>query len=241
MPKVCIGTSGWQYDHWFGPFYPDDVRRDSLLRFYSERLQSVEINGTFYSLPGKLTFEDWKKTVPDGFEFAVKASRYITHMKKLMDPEEPVKRLVDAARGLGKKLGPILFQLPPHWSANPDRLAEFVEALPSDCRYAFESRDESWFTDSVYGILRKKNAAFCMYDLAGRFSPKIVTADFVYVRLHGTSDAYQGEYGKESLAGWAGAISTWKRKRKDVYCYFNNDQKGYAVKDALRLQEMVMD
>lgn len=209
------------------------------LGFYAERFHTVEINNSFYQLPSIETFESWRDSTPDGFFFAVKASRYMTHMKKLKDPEEPVKRFFGNVRGLGKKTGPVLFQLPPHWKCNPDRLETFLEALPGNHRYTFEFRDESWWTDEVYELLSRHKTAFCIFDLAGQQSPKEVTAPFVYVRLHGPEGAYQGRYGPKRLGGWMGAFATWARQGREVYCYFDNDQAGYAAQDALRMVEML--
>ena len=237
--KIHIGTSGWNYNHWQGPFYPNDLPSSKWLGFYAERFHTVEINNSFYQLPPVKTFESWRDSTPDGFFFAVKASRYMTHMKKLKDPEEPVKRFFANVRGLGKKTGPILFQLPPHWKCNPDRLESFLEALPGTNRYTFEFRDGSWWTNEVYELLSRHKAAFCIYDLAGQQSPKEVTASFVYVRLHGPEGAYQGRYGPKRLGGWMGAFAAWARQGKEVYCYFDNDQAGYAAQDALRMVEML--
>jgi uncharacterized protein YecE (DUF72 family) len=236
---IHIGTSGWHYDHWKGPFYPDKISAVEMLPHYVGRFHTVEINNSFYQLPKKTTLELWKKTVPSNFVFAFKGSRYITHMKKLKDPSRGVPPLLEAARVLGEKLGPLLFQLPPHWRINLERLDAFLQFLPRDFRYAFEFRDPSWFTDRTYEMLAKREAAFCIYHLAGRLSPKEVTTDFVYVRLHGPDGAYQGQYDGKTLSGWAGAFSTWQRQGKEIFCYFDNDQAGYAAQDALRLQEML--
>lgn len=236
---IHIGTSGWHYDHWKGPFYPDDISAAEMLGFYAGHLGTVEINNSFYQLPEDKTLSEWRDNVPQGFVFSAKASRYITHMKKLKDPEEPVSTFIERITVLGEKLGPILFQLPPRWKLNLERLRSFLDALPGDHRYAFEFRDPSWFAKEVYEALCDKNAAFCIYELAGRLSPKEVTADFVYVRLHGPGDAYEGDYDAQTLAGWAGAFSSWARKGLDVYCYFDNDQKGYAARNALMLLDML--
>jgi uncharacterized protein YecE (DUF72 family) len=162
-------------------------------------------------------------------------------MKKLKDPQEPLERLLDRASVLGSKLGPIIFQLPPRWRSNPGRLEGLLEILPADQRYAFEFRDPSWFEEKNYALLRAHGAAFCVYDLDGRTSPKQVTADFVYMRLHGPDGPYRGRYGAERLAGWAGAISAWRKEGLEVYCYFDNDEAAYAVKDALRLKQMMTE
>lgn len=233
-----IGTSGWHYAHWKGVFYPDDLPDGRRLEYYKERLHTVEINNSFYQMPKKKTFQDWKATVPDDFIFSVKASRYITHMKKLKDPEGPVANFMDPAETLAGNLGPILFQLPPRWKVNPERLEAFLGSLPGGHRFAFEFRDPSWFNDRILELLAKAGAAFCIYDIEGRQSPKEITADFVYIRLHGPGEAYRGSYDIKTLSGWAGAISAWEGSGKETYCYFDNDEKGYAVENALSLQEM---
>ncbi|MBN2025697.1 MAG: DUF72 domain-containing protein [Actinobacteria bacterium] len=237
--RINIGTSGWHYDHWKGSFYPDDISAGEMLGFYAERLGTVEINNSFYQLPEDKTLSEWRDMVPEGFAFSAKASRYITHMKKLKDPQEPVTTFIERVKVLGDKLGPILFQLPPRWKLNLERLRSFLDVLPVGHKYTFEFRDPSWFAEEVYEALSARNAAFCIYELAGRLSPKKVTADFVYVRLHGPGDAYEGDYDAQTLAGWAGAFSTWAGKGLQVYCYFDNDQKGYAAQNALKLHDML--
>lgn len=237
--RIHIGTSGWHYDHWQGPFYPEDLAAEDMLDFYAQHFQAAEINNSFYQLPKAATLSSWRNTVPETFRFAVKASRYITHMKKLKDPAASVEKFFDRIEALGNRLGPILFQLPPDWRCNIERLEAFLAALPKKGRYTFEFRDPSWFCDEVDQVLEQAGAAFCIYDLAGRQSPKKVTTDFVYLRLHGPDDAYEGSYSTQALAGWAGAISTWATQNKDVFCFFDNDQHGYAPANAGQLQEML--
>jgi uncharacterized protein YecE (DUF72 family) len=237
--STYIGTSGWHYDHWVGAFYPQDLPDAAFLEYYAGYFESAEINNSFYRLPDKNTLLRWQEAVPEGFVFSVKASRYLTHMKKLKDPGEPVERLFDRVSVLGTSLGPILFQLPPRWRSNPGRLEGLLEILPEDHRYAFEFRDPSWFDGDVYALLAQHGAALCVYDLGGRTSPKEVTADFAYVRLHGPDGPYRGRYGARRLAGWAGTFSAWLEEGLDVYCYFDNDEAGYATQDALGLQQMM--
>jgi uncharacterized protein YecE (DUF72 family) len=237
--SVNIGTSGWNYSHWRGTFYPEGLPQKDWLGFYAERLRTVEINNTFYNLPELSTLELWKRSVPPHFLFSVKASRYITHMKKLKDPQQSTERFFERIAVLKEKLGPVLFQLPPRWKRNPERLNGFLELLPADFSYTFEFRDPSWFEQGIYSALRRRQAAFCIYHLAGEMSPKEITADFLYIRLHGPGNAYQGRYDTETLSGWAGAISTWSRRGKSVFCYFDNDQNGYAAENALELQSML--
>lgn len=240
--RIFVGTSGWTYPHWKGHFYPSDVSESDRLPFYARHFSSCEINHSFYRLPANKDLKRWAEETPQDFVFAVKASRYITHMKKLKDPRGPVDNFLERTRELGRKLGPILFQCPPRWKANPGRLGRFLEALPDSRRYAFEFRDESWFDTAVTDRLESYNAAFCIYDLGGRVSPRRVTADFVYIRLHGPgAEKYQGRYDTQALSGWAGAADAWARSGRDVYCYFDNDQRGYAAGDALRLRQMTGD
>lgn len=241
MAELRIGTSGWHYDHWRGPFYPDDMASDAWLRYYAGRFDAVEVNNSFYRLPGEGTLASWRDSVPDGFRFAAKASRFITHMKKLKDPAGPVDSFLTRMRTLGDRLGPVLFQLPPRWHVDLPRLNAFLEVLPADVRAVFEFRDASWFDDRVYEALDRHGAAFCIYDLAGTESPHVVTGGLAYVRLHGSGAAYEGDYTPRMLSGWAGACSAWRRAGHDVHVYFDNDAHGYAPKDAMALEGMLED
>ncbi len=234
-----IGTSGWSYDHWKDTVYPGDMRRDDWLHHYAGHLRTVEVNSTFYGVPAKASIESWLAATPPGFVFAVKASRYLTHMKKLKDPEAGLSNFLDAIRPLGPRLGPILFQLPPRWRCNPDRLAAFLDALSPAHRHAFEFRDPSWHVDEIAALLEGRNAAFCMFELAGARSPELVTADFTYIRLHGPGAAYRGNYGDHALARWAERIGRWRDNGIDVYCYFDNDEAGYAFRNAVRLAQLI--
>jgi uncharacterized protein YecE (DUF72 family) len=237
--RIRIGTSGWNYNHWLGTFYPKGTRQRDLLAAYAERFDSVEINRTFYSLPDKDAVATWRAQAPAGFLFAVKASRYLTHRKKLKDPEEPIERLLGHVEPLKEKLGPVLFQLPPRWRVNPGRLERLLEELPGNHRYAFEFRDPSWHDDRILQLLSSRNAAFCIFDLAGTRSPVELTAGFVYIRLHGPGGPYQGSYHSRTLSAWARRMVEWRDAGKDVYCYFDNDEKAYAPRDAARLKAMI--
>jgi uncharacterized protein YecE (DUF72 family) len=237
MAAHHIGTSGWSYDHWQGPFYPDGLPSAQRLAHYAKHLASAEIDNSFYKLPSAETLAHWRDTVPDGFVFAAKASRYITHMKKLNDPEDNVPRFVERMETLGDRLGPILFQLPPRWHRNGGRLGQFLDALDDRHRWVFEFRDHSWIDDKVLRLLERRNAAFCIYELDGYLSPRAVTADFVYIRLHGPDGPYQGDYDAAALDHWAGAITDWCGQGLDVYCYFDNDEAGHAVNNALALTD----
>lgn len=234
-----IGTSGWHYKAWAGPFYPGDLPDRDYLEYYARHFHTVEINNSFYQLPKKESLKAWKDTVPPDFIFAVKASRYITHMKKLKDAEKSLSPLLKRIEALGDRLGPVLFQLPPRWRFNLERFYDFLEILPADFRYAFEFRDTSWQDPRAYEAMKMMGVAFCMYDLNGYQSPKEITADFVYIRLHGPDGAYKGEYDTPTLSGWAGAVSAWLRQGMEIFCYFDNDEAGYAARNALKLQDMV--
>jgi uncharacterized protein YecE (DUF72 family) len=237
--KIHIGTSGWNYRHWRGVVYPQDIPAKDWLRHYAESFEDVEINTTFYNLPEEKAFNEWKKGTPDGFLFAVKASRYITHMKKLKDCRQPLEKFLQRVETLGNKLGPVLFQLPPKWKYNEERLVSFLEILPEHFRYVFEFRDQSWWNDQVYAALRERDAAFCAFELAGWVSPVELTASFGYVRLHGPDGAYEGRYGNEALSAWADTFKSWRRRRKEIFCFFDNDQHGYAVEDAKTMRSII--
>jgi uncharacterized protein YecE (DUF72 family) len=236
---VHIGTSGWHYKHWWGLFYPEDLPASEMLAFYARHFDSVEINNSFYQLPLAKTFESWRDAVTKDFCFAVKASRFITHMKKLKAPKTSTEKFFRRAEILEDKLGPILFQLPPRWHLNSARLAEFLKALPQSHQYAFEFRDPGWHVPEIYELLRKHNAAFCLYDLSGSETPIEITANFTYIRFHGPTEAkYSGSYTPSTLKKWARRISVWKKDLDDIYVYFNNDAGGHAVTNAQQLKEL---
>ena len=240
MVNIRIGTSGWYYKHWRGPYYPAAWPPARMLCFYMNDFDSVEINNSFYRLPTFQAVEAWRETTPPNFCFTVKASRFFTHLKKLKDPEVGLRKFVPLIQHFGEKLGPILFQLPPHWRCNLDRLAEFLRALPGDYRYSFELRDPSWHTTSVSRLLTRHNVAFCMYELAGFQSPLTITADFVYIRLHGPGQKkYEGDYSRRALHAWAERIDQWKSQLQAIYVYFDNDQAGFAVKNARELKKIL--
>jgi uncharacterized protein YecE (DUF72 family) len=207
-----------------------------MLEFYCQHFRTVELNCTFYRLPAPGMAERWNESTPDDFCFAVKGSRFLTHMKKLKDPEAGITRFFEPLAGLGSKLGPILFQLPPFWDADPVRLEAFLTMLPSGHRYAFELRNPTWHNPEIQDILRRHNAAFCIFEIAGFRSPLDLTADFTYIRLHGPGGAYQGSYSTADLSRWAGQIQEWKSELKGVYIYFDNDQMAYAAHNALSLE-----
>jgi uncharacterized protein YecE (DUF72 family) len=199
----------------------------------------VEVNNTFYRLPTPEAVDGWRRQTPPGFLFAVKGSRFLTHMKKLKDPGPGLARFLPVVERLREKLGPILFQLPPRWTCDLARLEAFLKALPRRHRYGFELRDPSWLVPAVYDVLARYNAAVCVYHLAGFLSPLEVTADFTYVRLHGPGGKYQGSYSDADLRAWARRVRAWRRRLRAIYVYFDNDQGGFAAANAQRLRQMV--
>jgi len=237
--NVLIGTSGWNYKHWLGRFYPEKLPAKHMLEFYSRHFNSVELNNSFYHLPTFESFRTWRKTAPEDFVFAVKGSRFITHMKKLKAPRTSTRKFLTRVKHLEDKLGPVLFQLPPHWGINLDRLSVFLERLPEQYRYAFEFRERSWFTDEVYELLKKHNTALCIYHMSGYDSPSEITADFIYLRFHGASSTYGGSYSESQLKMWARRIKSWRNDTKKVFVYFNNDPDAHAVYNAITLRELL--
>ncbi len=236
---IRIGTSGWHYKHWVGTFYPPKTPASKMLAYYQEHFDTVELNNSFYHLPKKPAIECWRDSTPANFLFAAKASRFLTHMKKLKEAEQGLQRFLEAIEILREKLGPILFQLPPNWELDFDRLKTFLQLLPKHHRYAFEFRNATWHAASIYALLREHNAAYCAFHLAGEHSPVEITADFAYVRLHGPGGKYQGSYSGEDLGGWSDRIGKWRQQLKAIYIYFDNDEAGYAATDALRLNSLV--
>ncbi len=238
-PQLWLGTSGWVYKHWMNLFYPAQLPHDQQLPFYAEHFPTVEVNFSFYRLPERAVFENWRAQTPLGFVFALKGSRYLTHMKKLKDPQEPLARLMERASGLQEKLGPILFQFPHTWSVNIERLQPFLELLQTypQQRYAFEFRHSSWLISPVYNLLERAGAALCL-----PVSPDVpldirLTAPWTYIRMHrgqlGTG------YSDAELSTWATHISSFLAQGIDVYVYFNNDPDGMAIYDSDRLQTLL--
>ena len=237
--SIRVGTSGWHYKHWKGPFYSETLRPSEYLSYYIQRFDTVEINNSFYMQPSAESVRAWHDAVPDDFLFAFKAHRFITHMKKLKDPIDPLRRLYDVVSVLGEKIGAILFQLPPFWRVNEERLEEFLGCLSPDFRHAFEFRNPTWYTDRVLGMLEQYDQALCIFDFGGNVSPREVTANLVYVRLHGPAAGYKGSYPGETLARWRDDFEAWKRRGHDVLCYFDNDEAGHAPANASSLANML--
>jgi uncharacterized protein YecE (DUF72 family) len=239
VAEIRIGTSGWHYKHWVGEVYPPGWPASKMLSWYQEHFDTVEINNSFYRLPSEDAVETWRSSTPAQFRFAVKGSRFLTHMKKLKDPAAGLEKFFSRIDLFKAKLGPILFQLPPHFEMNIQRLDDFLEALPRGHRYAFEFRDPSWSNPEIFQLLRKYKAAYCPFDLAGYQSPIEITTNFIYVRLHGPGDKYQGSYTEDALNKWASRIKEWRTELRAIYVYFDNDQAGYAAHNAMRLRELV--
>lgn len=243
--RLYIGTSGYSYKHWAdGVFYPSKLNQRDWLEFYSTCFNSVELNVTFYRLPKKTVFERWVEQTPDQFAFSVKGSRFITHLKKLSDCEEALRLFFDHASALKNNLKTVLWQLPPTLKIDAERLEDFclmLEKTPlsGPVRHAFEFRHQSWFCPEVYKILHCHHHALCIAHSDRWPFAEEITARFVYVRFHGGGLSYGSDYSMKELVRWAGKIKTWLRDGFDVFCYFNNDAYGYAVKNALDLLELV--
>jgi len=238
-PPLHIGTSGWVYRHWQGRFYPPHLSGEAHLPFYAQHFSTVEINYSFYRLPEREVFETWRSQTPPGFCFAVKASRYLTHLKKLKEPAEPLTRLMERASGLAEKLGPILFQFPRTWHLNAERLQGLLDLLATYApqRYTFEFRHPSWLTAQVYRLLEKAGAALCL-----PVSPHVplaleLTAPWTYIRMHQGQEGVG--YSESELTAWAEQIQAFRQQRLAVYVYFNNDAEGHAIRDAQMLTDLL--
>jgi uncharacterized protein YecE (DUF72 family) len=237
--RIHIGTSGWHYRHWLGDFYPERCAPEKMFSWYAREFHTVEINNSFYRLPEKKTFRHWQQLAPPGFIFAVKASRFITHVKRLKDARDSVELLFSRAQPLGASFGPVLFQLPPRWNANLERLQAFLSILPRGHKFAVEFRDQSWYTSAVFELLRQHNVALCMHDWREVNWPQELTADFSYIRFHGRGSGYGGNYPDRQLAQWAERIRKWRWQLQEGFLYFNNDIGGHAIRNARTLRAML--
>ena len=235
---LLVGTSGWQYKDWRGRFYPPGLAQARWLEYYAEHFATVEVNNAFYRLPERSVFARWRDETPPGFVTAVKVSRYLTHIRRLRDPTEPVSRLADRAVGLGDRLGPFLLQLPPTLRADADLLDACLRAFPRSARVAVEPRHASWWSDEVRAVLERRRAALCWADRRGRpVTPLWATAGWGYVRLHEGTASPRPSYGRAALATWLDRIgNAWSPADADVYVYFNNDPGGAAVRNARTLR-----
>jgi uncharacterized protein YecE (DUF72 family) len=243
--RLWMGTSGWTYASWRGTYYPDDLPSRRYLEFYSREFPTTEVNYSFYHLPRPQTYANWAEQVPKEFLFAVKASRFITHTKRLSGVEDAWRTFVENARSLGDHLGPILLQFPASFPKSQDRLTAFLEMAQeaisdqSQCRLVFEFRHESWFTHDVYRLLKQHGAALCNADSPRYPRKDVLTADWVYVRYHGRSHLFASSYTKDELAKEARVLRQYVRDGIEVFVYFNNDAQGYAVENARTLRQLL--
>lgn len=239
MAEFRVGTSGYQYDHWRWRFYPDKLAKKRWFSYYAEHFDTVEINNTFYNLPKPETFDHWREQTPEGFVYALKYSRYGTHIKRLKDPADHIDKFLEHAGRLGDALGPILVQLPPHWHAVPERLDSFLEAAPRERRWAVEFRDPDWFQPEIFDILRRHQVPMCLHDMI-EDHPREITGDWVYLRFHGPSGDYSGSYTPQALSAAAQRIREYLDDGLDVFAYFNNDAEAHAVSNAKDLRRYVL-
>jgi uncharacterized protein YecE (DUF72 family) len=237
MTQLRIGCSGWVYKDWTGPFYPEGTKDKNRLEYYATRFDTAEINASFYRLPSEKMVEGWARRPPDGFVFAWKVSRFITHNKKLKDCEDPVALVYGRMAPLGDKLGPSLIQLPPQLRRNDERLADFLGLLPKG-RHTVEFRHPSWYDPAVFAILSEFDASLCISDHHHAPAPWERTASWVYVRGHGPGGRYFGRYDEAELSRWAERIAAWRAEGRDVYAYFDNDIKSAAPFDAMALRAL---
>ena len=238
-----VGCSGWNYKSWRGRFYPRDLPVARWLEYYAARFDTVEINNSFYRLPDRSTFTSWRTQVPPAFVFAVKASRFLTHMKRLLDPDDPLERLFSSVSGLGRRLGPVLYQLPPTLSIDLPRLDRFLRALPrtsSGTRmHVVEFRHPSWYVDDTFDLLTRRRVALCLHDKLGSAISEPMVGPCVYVRFHGTSGHYHGSYSQRQLDRWAHVLAERTREGRRVFAYFNNDPEAVAAANARTLRDML--
>jgi uncharacterized protein YecE (DUF72 family) len=235
---VRIGASGWHYASWWGPFFPPDLPKKGALAFYAGRFCATELNAPFYRTPTPAAVEGWAARTPDGFRFAWKASKFITHWKRLSANAANSLELMESRMALlGDKLGPVLFQLPPQMAVDAPRLEAFLSILATGRRYAFEFRHPSWYCDPVFRVLAGGDAALCISDHAAAPSPRVATASWIYVRGHGPEGRYAGHYSDEALAHWADRLAAWAGEGREGWCFFDNDIKSAAPLDAQRLMD----
>ncbi|MFY9958124.1 DUF72 domain-containing protein [Bradyrhizobium sp.] len=240
MARILIGTSGWHYDSWRGPFFPKGLPLKYQLQYYASQFQTTELNGVFYRTPTHEAVKNWRAQTGEKFVFAWKASKFITHWKRLShNSVNSLELLEDRLSLLGDGAGPILFQLPPNFEADAGRLVSFFKLLSKKRRYSFEFRHPSWYQPGILRLLSKQNVSLCLSDHHDAPAPWKRTADFVYIRGHGPRGHYKGHYRPDTLAEWARRIKSWKRQGCDVYVYFDNDQKSAAPADALKLRQLL--
>jgi uncharacterized protein YecE (DUF72 family) len=236
-----VGTSGWQYPHWRAAFYPSELAEDRWLEHYAARFQSTEVNNTFYNLPEASIFEQWALRTPQDFTFALKMSRFLTHLKRLRDPEEPVQRFLERAKRLGAKRGPTLVQLPPNLKVDTGRLDAALKAFGPGERVAVEFRHESWFVREVRSVLERRGAALCLADGILASMPCWRTAEWGYVRFHHGRALPPSCYGRAALKTWTRRLASIWPAETDVFAYFNNDAFGCAVRDAVVMAKLAAE
>ncbi len=239
VSQINVGCSGWVYKHWRGILYPEGLPQRLWFQRYSEEFDTVEINASFYRVPKPETFDGWRNKAPDGFRYAVKVNRFITHLKKLVGVEETLNDFVALARKLGPTLGPLLYQLPPSLKLDLERLESFLKLIPADLSNVFEFRDKSWYVPELYALLDRYGASFCVHDMRGSSTERIAAGPVAYVRFHGGVGKYWGHYSDDTLLGWSDWIIEQSRLGRSVWCYFNNDIHGHAIHDAQTLKSMV--
>jgi uncharacterized protein YecE (DUF72 family) len=237
--KYYIGCSGWHYEHWRGLYYPGELPKAKWLSFYARQFTTVELNNTFYRLPSEKAFTTWRESTPNNFIFAVKVSRFITHIKRLKNLGSAVESFVSRAGLLAEKLGPLLYQLPPSVKRNDELLHDFLSTLPLEYQHVIEFRHESWIDERVFDILRRHNVGLCVFDMPGFGCPLVATSDFAYIRFHGSEGLYSSSYSNEELARWAKRIARLGQSIKASYIYFNNDAEAFAVKNATTLRTLL--
>jgi uncharacterized protein YecE (DUF72 family) len=238
--KIWIGCSGWNYEHWRGRFYPaKGFSARQYFEFYAKHFDTVEINNTFYRLPSAKIFKVWESQAPQGFLYSVKANRYLTHVKKLKEAKDSLQLFLKRTRLLKEHLGPILYQLPPRWNFNRERLESFLELLPRNLLHVFEFRHQSWLSAEVLELLKTYGVCFCAHDFPGLKVPRQAVGPAAYVRFHGADQKYQGAYSKSSLQKWWNWMEQQLDVGRDVFVYFNNDVGAHAVSDALALKKKV--
>lgn len=235
---IRIGCSGWNYRHWRGRFYPEKLPMKRWFAHYADHFDTVEINNSFYRLPPPATVEAWRDQAPPGFCYAVKANRYLTQARKLKDCEEPMERMMASFRHFGPTLGPILYQLPPQFGINLERLESFLRILPVGIAHIFEFRHPSWYANAVYALLDRHDAGLCIHDMPGSASPRLAIGGTTYVRFHGGGGKYQGRYAEARLREWSDWMMAQEKDGRAVWAYFNNDIDAAAVEDALTLKAM---
>ncbi len=236
MEPVRVGCSGWVYKHWRGDFYPSDLPQKRWFEHYATHFDTVEINASFYRVPLPTTFHGWREKAPPGFRYAVKVNRFITHMKKLLDCQEPLVQFLDLARPLGEKLGPLLYQLPPSLHRDADRLEQFLQRLPGDLDQVVEFRHKSWYDEEIFNLLDRYGIGFVSHDLKGLVSPRWASGRVAYVRFHGTGGKYRGRYSEDQVADWADWLRQQQAAGRSCWAYFNNDIGGDAIRDALAMK-----